>query len=168
MLDCGDKQGAFNAIEQVLPPNILNSRDYQRLEFELNLYLATAAWDETVPVIQWQISNLIWLVVKLTLQDDRAQKLQEFRRYLETKGALLSQSTDLLPYYALPYAPNPKEHPVYQQLFKASWRKSVTFHLSTLIDSTISPNLISPPRLVKLLTEHTTKRDKAMRQLSVS
>ncbi|TPP57594.1 Armadillo repeat containing 9 [Fasciola gigantica] len=147
MLDCGDKRSAFKALEDILPENILNSRDYQRLEFELNLYLATATWDEASA-------------------EQRTQSLQEFRHYLETKGALLSQSTDLLPYYALPYAPNPKEHPVYQQLFKEPWRKSVTFRLSTLIDSTISPNRINPPRLVKLLTEHTTKRDKAMRQLS--
>ncbi|THD26515.1 LisH domain-containing protein ARMC9 [Fasciola hepatica] len=147
MLDCGDKRSAFKALEDILPENILNSRDYQRLEFELNLYLATATWDEASA-------------------EQRTQSLQEFRHYLETKGALLSQSTDLLPYYALPYAPNPKEHPIYQQLFKEPWRKSVTFRLSTLIDSTISPNRINPPRLVKLLTEHTTKRDKAMRQLS--
>ncbi|VDP88087.1 unnamed protein product [Echinostoma caproni] len=147
MLNAGDKNGVFQALEEILPETVLNTRDYQRLEFELNLYLTTTAWEE--------VSS-----------QEQAENLQEFRRYLETKGTLLSQSTDLLPYYALPYASNPKEHPVYQQLFKEPWRKSVVFRLSTLIDSILSPNLIGPPRLVKVLTEHTTKRDKLMRQLS--
>lgn len=43
--------------------------------------------------------------------------MQEFKHYLETKGAALSQTTEFLPYYALPYIPDPTSHPSFKPLF---------------------------------------------------
>ena len=41
----------------------------------------------------------------------------DFKKYLETRGATLSQTTEFLPYYALPFVPNAKGHPSYKELF---------------------------------------------------
>ncbi|KAA3671320.1 uncharacterized protein DEA37_0009255 [Paragonimus westermani] len=147
LLKNGDSGAFFDAIYQIIPHNLLESKDYRRLEFELHLYLATMSWDEN--------NN-----------ERRKYSLQLFRQYLESKGAFLSQSTDLLPYYALPYVPNPKEHPIYQQLFKDTWRKSVLMKLSALIDSVLLEGKSTCPRLVKILTEQNTKRDRLLRQLN--
>ncbi|KAF7256002.1 LisH domain containing protein ARMC9 [Paragonimus skrjabini miyazakii] len=148
LLRNGDGAALFDAISQIIPSNLLDSRDCRRLEFELHLYLATISWDE---------NN----------REKQQYSMQFFRRYLESKGALLSQSTDLLPYYALPYVPNPKEHPIYQQLFKDTWRRSVLLKLSALIDSVLLEGKPACPRLIKILTEQNTKRDRVLRQLNI-
>lgn len=49
--------------------------------------------------------------------------MNDFKKYLETRGATLSQTTEFLPYYALPFVPNPKGHPSYKELFTVSSHK---------------------------------------------
>jgi len=39
---------------------------------------------------------------------------------LETKGAALSQTTEFLAFYALPFVPNPIVHPSFKELFQVS------------------------------------------------
>ncbi|CAL8101611.1 unnamed protein product [Calicophoron daubneyi] len=143
----GDRDELFNSLVNILPDKLMESKDYQRLEFEMNLYIATLSWDS-----------------KQALEQQQA--MQGFRQYLERKGHFLSQSTDILPYYALPYCPNPKDHPVYQQLFKPVWRNSVVIRLSALVDSVLSPDDICQPRLIKLLTDQNSRRDRILRQLN--
>ena len=46
--------------------------------------------------------------------------MNHFKVFLETAGASLSQTTEFLPYYALPYVPNPRAHPSYKDLFSVS------------------------------------------------
>lgn len=46
--------------------------------------------------------------------------MQVFKGYLETKGSALSQTTEFLPYYALPYIPDPTSHPSFKPLFVVS------------------------------------------------
>lgn len=52
---------------------------------------------------------------------DRAEfeeRISHFKQYLETRGAALSQTTTFLPYYALPFVPNPTVHPSFKDLFQ--------------------------------------------------
>ena len=44
--------------------------------------------------------------------------MQEFKHYLETNGASLSQTTEFVAFYALPFVPNPKNHPTFKELFE--------------------------------------------------
>ena len=46
--------------------------------------------------------------------------MRVFKGYLETKGSALSQTTEFLPYYALPYIPDPTSHPSFKPLFVVS------------------------------------------------
>ncbi|RXN25590.1 lisH domain-containing ARMC9 [Labeo rohita] len=45
-------------------------------------------------------------------------RITHFKHYLETRGAALSQTTEFLPFYALPFVPNPTVHPSFQELFQ--------------------------------------------------
>ena len=44
--------------------------------------------------------------------------MTEFKKYLESNGAALSQTTEFVAFYALPYVPNPKNHPAFKSLFE--------------------------------------------------
>ncbi|XP_045337655.1 lisH domain-containing protein ARMC9 isoform X13 [Leopardus geoffroyi] len=56
----------------------------------------------------------------LVIQDkeDLDERISYFKTYLETKGAALSQTTEFLPFYALPFVPNPMVHPSFKELFQ--------------------------------------------------
>ncbi|CAH8530249.1 unnamed protein product [Dicrocoelium dendriticum] len=143
----GECEQFFESLSQLLPDHVTHDSEFQRLEFELNLYFATYSWN--------------------TKNAEEHQKaMKSFRQYLETKGSQLSQSTDLLPYYALPYVPNPREHPTYQRLFTDSWKSSIQQKLSSLLDTVLTGGNIAVPRLVKALTDHNVKRDATLRQLT--
>ena len=55
------------------------------------------------------------------------KNMHDFKNYLETRGATLSQTTEFLPFYALPFVPNPKGHPSYKELFTVSCSCSCHF-----------------------------------------
>ena len=73
--------------------------------------------------------NLHWVVYLLFMptfcthcvrQDlaDFEERIFHLKHYLETRGAALSQTTEFLPYYALPFVPNPRVHPSFRELFQ--------------------------------------------------
>ena len=44
-----------------------------------------------------------------------------FQYYLETRGAGLAHTGEFLPFYALPYVPQPEHHPSFEHLFQPQW-----------------------------------------------
>ena len=79
--------------------------------------------------------------------------MHDFKNYLETRGATLSQTTEFLPFYALPFVPNPKGHPSYKELFTVSC--SCQFFLRNtslvLISLAVRTRLVFFSRLILLL-----------------
>lgn len=53
-------------------------------------------------------------------KEDLDERISYFKTFLETKGAALSQTTEFLPFYALPFVPNPMAHPSFRELFQVS------------------------------------------------
>lgn len=53
------------------------------------------------------------------------QEQGAFKNYLDTKGADLSKTSEFLPFYALPYIPNPRDHPSFKHLFTSQWIKDL-------------------------------------------
>lgn len=45
----------------------------------------------------------------------------DFKKYLDSKGSELSKANEFLAYYALPYIPNPWNHPSFKHLFTIDW-----------------------------------------------
>uniref|UniRef100_A0A4W6D922 LisH domain-containing protein ARMC9 n=1 Tax=Lates calcarifer TaxID=8187 RepID=A0A4W6D922_LATCA len=82
---------------------------------------------------------------------DRAEfeeRISHFKQYLETRGAALSQTSEFLPYYALPFVPNPTVHPSFKDLFQDSWIPHLKDKLEQFLSVTLKPS--SSPRLLNL------------------
>uniref|UniRef100_A0A3P8WB99 LisH domain-containing protein ARMC9 n=1 Tax=Cynoglossus semilaevis TaxID=244447 RepID=A0A3P8WB99_CYNSE len=82
---------------------------------------------------------------------DRAEfeeRITHFKQYLETRGAALSQTTEFLPYYALPFVPNPTIHPSFKDLFQDSWIPHLNNKLQKFLLVTLKPAFL--PRLLNL------------------
>ena len=76
-------------------------------------------------VFQWKTVVVVWLVLSCFLyflqdQGDLEISMKIFKSFLETKGAALSQTTEFLPFYALPFVPDPTCHPSFQPIFSVS------------------------------------------------
>uniref|UniRef100_A0AAX7UG78 LisH domain-containing protein ARMC9 n=1 Tax=Astatotilapia calliptera TaxID=8154 RepID=A0AAX7UG78_ASTCA len=82
---------------------------------------------------------------------DRAEfeeRVSFFRQYLETRGGALSQTTEFLPYYALPFVPNPTVHPSFKELFQDSWMPKLRDKLEQFLSVILKPS--NSPRLMTL------------------
>ncbi|KFQ23500.1 LisH domain-containing protein ARMC9, partial [Merops nubicus] len=109
----------------------------QKLEFYLHIHFAT-----------YLLKHSVGKPDKAELEE----RISYFKAYLETKGAALSQTTELLPFYALPFVPNPMVHPLFKELFQDSW----TSDLRTRLEIFLSLNLKArqTPRLLTLFKEN--------------
>ncbi|XP_065646971.1 lisH domain-containing protein ARMC9 [Hydra vulgaris] len=89
----------------------------QKLEFSVHLYFAVYSM-----IYDSKEKNIS---VELSMSD--------FKQYLENKGALLSQTTEFISFYALPFVPNPKNHPAFKVLFEKSWRDNLKSDLESFL-----------------------------------
>ncbi|XP_029905476.1 lisH domain-containing protein ARMC9 isoform X2 [Myripristis murdjan] len=99
---------------------------------------------------------------------DRAEfdkRISHFRQYLETRGAALSQTTEFLPYYALPFVPNPTTHPSFRDLFQDSWMPQLKGKLEQFLSVTLKAR--STPRLLMLYKDGGRSTKEAMQQLQL-
>ncbi|XP_041647519.1 lisH domain-containing protein ARMC9 isoform X1 [Cheilinus undulatus] len=84
-------------------------------------------------------------------QAEFEERISYFKQYLETRGAALSQTTKFLPYYALPFVPNPTIHPSFKDLFQDSWIPHLKEKLKQFLSVTLKPS--NTPRLLSLYKE---------------
>lgn len=54
-------------------------------------------------------------------QDALKIEQAEFKKYLDNAGSELSKTSEFLAFYALPYIPNPMDHPSFKSLFTMEW-----------------------------------------------
>ncbi|NWV15159.1 ARMC9 protein, partial [Ptilonorhynchus violaceus] len=108
----------------------------QNLEFYLQIYFATFLLRQTVG------------------KPDKAkleERISHFKAYLETKGAALSHTTEFLPFYALPFVPNPTVHPSFKELFQDSWTLDLRTRLEKFLSVTLKAR--QTPRLLAIFKE---------------
>ncbi|NXY53783.1 ARMC9 protein, partial [Callaeas wilsoni] len=108
----------------------------QNLEFYLHIYFAT------------------FLLKRTMGKPDKAEleeRISYFKAYLETKGAALSQTTEFLPFYALPFVPNPMVHPSFKELFQDSWTLDLRTRLEKFLSVTLKAR--QTPRLLTIFKE---------------
>ncbi|XP_063714114.1 lisH domain-containing protein ARMC9-like isoform X2 [Symsagittifera roscoffensis] len=117
-------------------PQVTREKDQlcQKLEFYLQIYFAIYYYKYPTPV------------------SEASAKIEEatnaFRTFLETRGSSLSQTTEFLPYYALPFVPNPPAHPSFKELFTDSWVPEVQVRLEKFLAISLRTN--ANPRLLEL------------------
>ncbi|XP_044056316.1 lisH domain-containing protein ARMC9 isoform X2 [Siniperca chuatsi] len=99
---------------------------------------------------------------------DRAEfeeRISHFKQFLETRGAALSQTTKFLPYYALPFVPNPTVHPSFKDLFQDSWLPQLKDKLEQFLSVTLKTS--NTPRLLNLYKEGGRSTKEAIQQLQL-
>ncbi|KAH9490004.1 LisH domain-containing protein armc9 [Bulinus truncatus] len=132
----------FNLWRSSMPPVEKDSDSvFQKLEFYLNIYFA-------VYPFKYNLS-----------QKDKDEAMSNFKKYIESRGASLSQTTEFLPFYALPFVQNPKSHPSYKELFSENWSKDLKSRLERYFSSTLTAT--PQPKLFEL---YNGKDGKGLRQ----
>ena len=117
--------------EEHIPKTSREGNDTQRLEFKLNLYFA------------------VYPMIGEENRDSPSEtSMHEFKIYLETKGAGLSQTTEFVAFYALPFVPNPKNHPTFKLLFEDTWKEDLIENLSIFLQNILHVDTL--PFLYKL------------------
>ncbi|XP_064610280.1 lisH domain-containing protein ARMC9-like isoform X2 [Liolophura sinensis] len=128
----GERKQFFELWNEFVPPNVRdNDSVAQKLEFYLNIYFATSP-------------------MRKGSQDpsETDAAMLEFKSFLETRGSTLSQTTEFLPFYALPFVPNPKSHPSYKELFTVFWVSDLKTRLEKFL--TLALKSAPQPRLFEL------------------
>ncbi|XP_027884091.1 lisH domain-containing protein ARMC9 isoform X3 [Xiphophorus couchianus] len=149
--DDGDHKVFFDLWAENIPSAVKDSDDEaQNLEFYLHIHFTVYPL-RTHPGRQ-----------------DRAEfeeRIFLFKQYLETRGSALSQTTEFLPYYALPFVPNPTIHPSFKDLFQDSWMPQLKDKLEKFLSVTLKSTKI--PRLLTLYKEGGRTTKEAMQQLQL-
>ncbi|NXL73767.1 ARMC9 protein, partial [Leptocoma aspasia] len=133
----GDQKVFFQLWEEHILSSVHDSDPVtQNLEFYLHIYFATFLLKQTMG------------------KPDKAEleeRISYFKAYLETKGAALSQTTEFLPFYALPFVPNPMVHPSFKELFQDSWTLDLRTRLEKFLSLTLKAR--QTPRLLTIFKE---------------
>uniref|UniRef100_A0A3B3CNF4 LisH domain-containing protein ARMC9 n=1 Tax=Oryzias melastigma TaxID=30732 RepID=A0A3B3CNF4_ORYME len=135
--DDGDQKVFFELWKENIPSEVKDlDSEAQGLEFYLHVHFT------------------IFPLRSHPVRQDRTEfeeRISLFKQYLETRGAALSQNTEFLPFYALPFVPSPAVHPSFKDLFKDTWIQQLKSRLDRFLTVTLKPSKI--PRLMTLYKE---------------
>ncbi|NXW21033.1 ARMC9 protein, partial [Circaetus pectoralis] len=134
----GEQKVFFQLWEEHISSSVRdNELVAQKLEFYLHIHFAT-----------YLLKHSMGKPDKAELEE----RISHFKAYLETKGAALSQTTEFLPFYALPFVPNPMVHPSFKELFQDSWTLDLRTRLEKFLSLTVKAR--QTPRLLTLFKEN--------------
>ncbi|XP_044793885.2 lisH domain-containing protein ARMC9 isoform X3 [Bubalus bubalis] len=147
--DSGDQKVFFRLWEEHIPRPIRDGDSLaQKLEFYLHIHFA------------------IYLLKHSSGRPDKEdldERISYFKTFLETKGAALSQTTEFLPFYALPFVPNPMAHPSYKELFQDSWTPELKLKLEKFLALMFKAS--NTPKLLTLYKENGQSNKDMLQQL---
>ncbi|XP_020624050.1 lisH domain-containing protein ARMC9-like isoform X2 [Orbicella faveolata] len=124
-------------------PDVVQDTDHvcQKLVFNINIYFSL------YPITHGNQNK-----------QQLERSMQVFKNYLETKGAALSQTTEFLPYYALPFIPDPTSHPSFKPLFSSSWSSDLKDNLQVFLSATLKSQ--EKPQLYNLFKKNYTELER--------
>ncbi|XP_028645413.1 lisH domain-containing protein ARMC9 [Grammomys surdaster] len=147
--DSGDQKMFFDLWEGHVPSSIRDTDSLaQKLEFYLHIHFA------------------IYLLKYSGGRPDKQEldeRISYFKTYLETKGAALSQTTEFLPFYALPFVPNPMVHPSFKELFQDSWTPELKLKLEKFLALIFKAS--NTPKLLTIYKESGPNSKEMLQQL---
>nr|XP_028687040.1 lisH domain-containing protein ARMC9 isoform X1 [Macaca mulatta]XP_028687041.1 lisH domain-containing protein ARMC9 isoform X1 [Macaca mulatta] len=147
--DDGDQKVFFSLWEEHIPSSVRDGDSFaQKLEFYLHIHFA------------------IYLLKHSVGRPDKEEldeKISYFKTYLETKGAALSQTTEFLPFYALPFVPNPMVHPSFKELFQDSWTPELKLKLEKFLALIFKAS--NTPKLLTIYKENGQSNKEMLQQL---
>ena len=125
--DNGSKQEFFQVWDKLVPSSLKESDyDCKKLEFHLHIYFVVFVVHPCNKARLQQSQG--------ALEKELKREQSEFKLFLDTKGADLSKTSEFLAYYALPYIPNPMQHPSFQQLFTMQWVTDLKAKIKSFIN----------------------------------
>jgi len=124
----------------------LGSLESQKLELLLQVYFAI------FPSLPYSTGKLGASGVKVASGNDLRKGLAELRVYIENCGSDATYTEELLPFHALPFVQDPRQHSVFKSLFEPTW----TVHLRARLDRFIvqAPEEIPVPRIIIILQHY--------------
>ena len=150
--ESGNKVEFFKQWKRLIPNHMkLIEPTLCKLDYYLEIYFALFPIMGNKPITQ-------------KAQIELKQNMEDFKKYLEQKEIELSKTTEFLAYYALPYIPNPKEHPTYAKLFKPEW----TNDLKEQLQNCIKFYLPSPSKKYPVLYDLATGKNITLVQTDVN
>ena len=83
--------------------------------------------------------------------------MKRFKSYLETSGLELSKTPEFLPFYALPFVDNAREHPTFKELLSPKWETEVRNRTNRFVQAVLqteaAPRGADVPALL-VMVEH--------------
>uniref|UniRef100_A0A8C2NF57 LisH domain-containing protein ARMC9 n=1 Tax=Capra hircus TaxID=9925 RepID=A0A8C2NF57_CAPHI len=147
--DSGDQKVFFRLWEEHIPRPIRDGDSLaQKLEFYLHIHFAI---------------YLLKHSAGRPVGSPCAGGISYFKTYLETKGVALSQTTEFLPFYALPFVPNPMVHPSFKELFQDSWTPELKLKLEKFLALMFKAS--NTPKLLTLYKENGQSNKDMLQQL---
>ena len=125
----GNKQKFMEQWKLIIPNNLkLTEPSLFKLDFNIHIYFSI------FPLLK-QGSN----ISNPNTQKILKQNMEEFKIYLEQNNTEQFKTSEFLPYYALPYIPDPRINPAYSNLFTPEWTKCLKEQIQRCLDY-YSPN----------------------------
>nr|XP_006813646.1 PREDICTED: lisH domain-containing protein ARMC9-like [Saccoglossus kowalevskii] len=141
MFQLGARREFFKLWDDNVPEKIRNNDPVcKKLEFYISIYFAI--YPIKYSLITGNEPN----------KTKTEEAMQEFKTFLETRGASLSQTTEFLPFYALPFVPNPAHHPSFKELFQDSWVPDLQMRLEKFL--TLALKSHPQPKLFEIYAEY--------------
>jgi hypothetical protein len=161
--ELGEREAFFEIWDKMLPEEA-QSKDpvTLNLEFNISLYFAVYGY--------------------CSGQEHKVEtEKKAFKEYLETRGSAVAQSEEFVAFYALPYIPDPRQHPSFKCLFTDKWTNELSQRIRGFMEAycpkgSHCPSLLTllrgeefPPKggqnLQRELAEVTAKYQKVSKQL---
>lgn len=131
----GQRKEFFRHWIENIPTEMISTQyDAQRLEMELYIHFAVYFYRKGGQP-QEVIKNL------------SKTGMTAFKNYIESKGHIVSQMKEFLPYFGIPYADNPAE--TFPEIFSEAWLIDVNQKLEIFLKNSLQLQT-QPPRLVDL------------------
>uniref|UniRef100_A0A804HI20 LisH domain-containing protein ARMC9 n=1 Tax=Homo sapiens TaxID=9606 RepID=A0A804HI20_HUMAN len=147
--DNGDQKVFFDLWEEHISSSIRDGDSFaQKLEFYLHIHFA-------IYLLKYSVGR--------PDKEELDEKISYFKTYLETKGAALSQTTEFLPFYALPFVPNPMVHPSFKELFQDSWTPELKLKLIKFL--ALISKASNTPKLLTIYKENGQSNKEILQQL---
>ncbi|KAJ3243426.1 LisH domain-containing protein armc9 [Chytriomyces hyalinus] len=133
----GDRNEFFHLWDEHFPPDVVKSDPlYQKLEFQVSIYFAVFPIHPYVSKSSGQV---------LSVQ----QSMEAFKIFLETRGADLCKTTQFLSFYALPYVPDARQHPTFNEIFTERHVSELESRLIAFLGSALRSTHV--PRILRIL-----------------
>ncbi|KAJ1563158.1 LisH domain-containing protein armc9 [Cladochytrium tenue] len=134
---CGERHDFFRLWDERFPAALRQSDTmYQSMEFQISVYFAVYAIH---PFVKRPVTTHVLL----------SDSISTFKHYLETRGAALCRTAQFLPFFALPYVPDPRSHPSFMELFTERNIQELEERLDSFLSSAL--RVTKPPTLLNAI-----------------